>query len=868
MHQYLVDHALRNVWCSPRQDNQLVVAPKRITPLRGSLNVVRVMGVVIDLPVKKRYTHVFQIGQIDPTTIGLMRQIPHWRLQKWFKFSDAVNHANLEVTIYTANGVIAPRTDSYYMFTDERAVIFAIPEQRRRVSTYPLDLQQEVYFRFYSNNYYKSPSPLERVLECGYFTPQNANEILAMENQLANIKARPGHTFVWVNGLLVDDALFNDLQMDDYVEWVYDRSVKKVVEWSLNNVPQFRSKLDNVYKFLLHYPGPSDQTIDFQDDVDIYITHKPEQGFTRGVYYNRNQESHHRMVTHRDYSIATDPVWSLINGLLELRQIVNIDNQGLKIKAFIREGGMKRKLVQDNNRIFEMYKLDDPRPFRAMSGLDSTVSEWQAANLEASAYAELMRIPYKSVTMELVEKAYGYNAMSVLLGHTPQKMSLASGSPVAFLPYGLAQKSTVYEFDADGRLLGHRVHLNDDSYESTSPDCRMIEAVSGIASQTLDCVYGQTNIPVPDRQYSYRVYMCYLVEGEPNNNWVDITNDEGYYQVVNGKIVWTLGGQDHWLMVRTDKKLLSMDLTLTFNDGLLNFSMMENPTGNPIDDLVPMSVPLAQLDIWLNSYKLIRGLDYFVKFPQIFITNKTFLVQPTETAEQKIHVRMMGLPESNKVLDNIEETGWILNGQLSDNGIYDLREDRVMQINIGGRLVHRDDLLFAEQRPGQSLLNQMNGLPYQIKDLIVPLRTNTETDTYVLRRKSQAIDAKISAYMTQMYGQMGTNELSAITARYPVVSPFFSHILFLLRNRLIQLPEERLLLDQEVRAICQVHEGLLDFDPLLNENTPDKNFAYIVPHPDENPITLDFQGYRFLTQVVKIYGDDKIQVSDYVNMQA
>jgi hypothetical protein len=137
------------------------------------------------------------------------------------------------------------------------------------------------------------------------------------------------------------------------------------------------------------------------------------------------------MVTHRDYSIAVDPVWSLINGLLELRQIVNINNQGLKIKAFIREGGMKRKLVQDNNRIFEMYKLDDPRPFRAMSGLDSTVSEWQAANLEASAYAELMRVPYKSVTMELVEEAYGYNAMSVLLGNTPQKMSLESGSPVA-----------------------------------------------------------------------------------------------------------------------------------------------------------------------------------------------------------------------------------------------------------------------------------------------------------------------------------------------------------------------------------------------------------------------------------------------------
>lgn len=867
MHQYVVDHAINNVWSSPRQDNQLVVAPKRITPPRGALNVVRVMGSYIDLPAKKRYTHVFQVGQLDPTTLGLMRQIPHWRMQKWFKFSEAVNHSKLEVTIYTADGVVMPRTDCYYMFTDERAVIFAVPEQKRRSGGFKNNLQNEVYFRFYHNNYFRSNVRGVKEMECDFATPQNTKEILDLEAKLELIYVRPGHTFVWVDGLLVDKARLGDVKMDSYVEWVYDSSVKRTVEWKLEDLLQFRSHIDDTYKYLLHYEGSSDKTIDYQDDIDVYIGYQPENAYSKSVYYNRNQEHHHRMVTHRDYSIDTNVAWTLANDLTEMLSQESFGRSNLIVKAFIREGGRRRPLVFDNQRIFELYKLEESKIRDAMNGVHALVPEWQAANLEASGYTELMRANYNDVNMELVERAYGYNALSVILGDTPQKLSVDSGYPVAYLPYGLAQRSTVYEFDEYGRFLGWRTHLNDNSYEPTSPACRLIEAVSGTGSSTLDCIFGQTNIPIPEGSLSYRVYMCYLIQGQPNENWVDITGAEGYYKIENGKLVWLMGGAEHWIMIRTDKNLLALDFELSHNDGLFNFSLMENPSGNPMDDLVPMTIPLAQLDIWLNGYKLIRGLDYHVKFPQVFVTNKTFLIQPIDTAVQKVHVRMMGLPRGDLEMDTIEETGWVLNGQLSDNRIYDVREDRVMQINIGGKIYHREELLFAEKRPGGSLLNPLNGLPYQIKDLIVPMRTNTTSNTYDLRSKSQEIDRRVSAYMTEHYGDMGSTDLSAITARYPVVSPFLSHILFLLRNRLIQLPEERLLSDQEVRTICQTHEGLLDFDPLNDLHTPDLNFAYIVPHADENPFELDFQSYRFFTQVVKIYGMDKLKVTDYVTMR-
>ena len=52
MHEYLVNHALENVWCSPTQDNQLVFAPKRVTPARGALNYATVLGDTLELPVK------------------------------------------------------------------------------------------------------------------------------------------------------------------------------------------------------------------------------------------------------------------------------------------------------------------------------------------------------------------------------------------------------------------------------------------------------------------------------------------------------------------------------------------------------------------------------------------------------------------------------------------------------------------------------------------------------------------------------------------------------------------------------------------------------------------------------------------------
>ena len=862
MHEYLVNHALENVWCSPTQDNQLVFAPKRVTPARGALNYATVLGDTLELPVKKKPVHLFQIGQIDPFTIGLLRQVPHWRTQKWFKFSDAVNHANLEVTIYGANGVNLPRTDCYYIFLDERALIFAVPDQK----LVPVNLEQEqIYFRFYTNVFYQRSSPEARALSCGAFIPTTNNDILTMEGILNQKATLPGHLRTYVNGLLVKRAVLGDVQLGDRVEWVHDSSIKKIVEWKLEDLHQFRSDLDNSFKYLLHYQGQDSGTIDFQDDIDVHVILRRPGKFDRGVYYNRNQESFHRMVTHRDYSIVTENVVSLRDNLSsKLGDVIPPPDQVI-VQVMIREAGFIRPLVFENQRIFELYKLNEENRKRALIGLDANVPEWNCVELEKSAYNEVMRIPRSQVNIAKEEQAYGYNACSVILANTPTKTVANSGNQIANIPYGLQKGSTIYEFDAQGHLLGYHPHANDNEYEARDPACRLVEGVLGLPDETTDSVYGQTNIPMPVTGNSHRVYRCYLVGGVPTNNWEDITDGPDYV-VVNGMLQWTAGGDDHWLMVRGDGKILAYDYVHRFNDGLFNFTIMENPTGNPVDDMEPLTVPLAQLDIWLNDHKLIENLDCYIKFPQVYVTNKTFLLQPIADVDQHLHIRMVGLPEKSMALDKIEDTGWILNRTLSNNNRFDLRDDKVLQINVGGGIMHRNDLFFAEDRYPSVLLDQMNGLPYQIKDIIVPMRGFTQDDTYVFRRKAQETDQRVSDYMTLKFGEMESTATSAITARYPVVSPFFSHIIHLLIQGSIYPPQDRMMTTMEVVDICRVHEGLLQWDPLFEANTPDDRFAYIVPHANETPYSLDFLSYRFLKQVVEIYGNGMIEISDYINI--
>ena len=838
-----------------------MIAPKRVSVPGGALNRITVMDTELTFPLQRERFHVFVVGQLDPWVLGLLRQVPLWFSQRWYSFGEAVNAANMEITIYNANGVVLPRNKTYYMFLDEQTLVFAVPADAR----FPVDYKtDQLYFRFYSGAYFEVDGPATKKVQCGFGVPTSNNDIIALESLVASKRNEFANVRVYINGLLVDRPRLGDTKLNDYVEWIGDDSFVRMKEWKIAELFQFRSELDNTYKYLLHYAGVEPTQIEYHDDIDIHVVYRPPTGFARGVYYNRNNESHHRMLTHRDYSIRTDRVEVLRQ---ELETILETDISNLNhiyIQMFVRQDGFDRPLVFENQRIFELYKLDDISIVRSMVGLDSVVPEWNAIQLEMCGYTSLMKEKYRSVDIHTVEKAYGYNACSKILANTPTKTRLNSGRRRADISYGLQKNSTFYEFDTNGIMLGWRQQVNDNDYEAVSNDCRLIEGVCGLGGDHVDGSTGQSDLQLPVAGIGYRVYRCFLVGGVPNNNWVDITGT-AEYEVVDNKVVWVGGGAEHLLHVRSDLKFISYDTEVEMNDGLLNFTVMEKPNGNVNEPWVPMSIPMAQLDIWMNERPLMRGLDYYVEFPQVYITNRLYIAQPVETTPQRFHIRMRSLPSADMKFDDIEQRGWVYHNAISVNHRYDVKDDKVLQINVGGRIMHREDVLFGEDRPAPAPLAGMNGLPYQIKDLIVPMWGFTFNTTETMRAASQEIDVRVSNYMTEKFQPMEPDDLAAIPQRYPVVSPFLSHVLYRLRNKDIVLPIDRHLSDQEVMAACQPYESLLVFDPLTDDKV-DEKFMYIIPHMNQTPHTLEFLEYRFFTQVIRLYTQDRVVINEYVTV--
>lgn len=94
MLRHLVNHALQNVWCSPRQDNLHILQLHKLTAKYGVLTDVKVMGRDIPLPNTKNRFHVYQIGQISPQYLGALAIKPTWLSERWTSFSTAINANN------------------------------------------------------------------------------------------------------------------------------------------------------------------------------------------------------------------------------------------------------------------------------------------------------------------------------------------------------------------------------------------------------------------------------------------------------------------------------------------------------------------------------------------------------------------------------------------------------------------------------------------------------------------------------------------------------------------------------------------------------------------------------------------------------
>jgi len=864
MYDYLLDHAIKNVWCNPEQDRQYIFKPKRITPPAGALNYYKVMWRSYSLPEKGVNYHIFQIGNLHPLFINLFNTADTTINSTWVPLSVACNENKMLVNIYNDAGVSIPLHTVFYMFDNTSNLIIGIKEN----NLIPADFSNDsFYMRVYSNAYFnsiRSDASIDGVYVAGG-TFTTIDDIVLFQNIYDTYLAKDGLVTAYVNGLLVSNISLTTVAIGDVVEFIYDSSVIKTIVFKLNDLYTFQSTLDASIKYILHYSDTDINDILYFDDNDIFLTYSDSVGSSlfKGLYYHKNQVSSIRMLTHRDYSISVPNVVYFSNELAAIKNIAPVDPTLISVVLVVRKSGYDRSLIYDNNRIFELYKLNDEQILQAMAGLNSNNIYWTADNLESSAYTKIMREDYKNIIKQDVQDAYGYNSVSKLLADTPSVPVIISLLPAVNLPYGLTDKSTGYEYDVNGKLLGYYHHSYGSVYNVSNPNTTLVEMITGTGDYYPDAVFGTDNITLPT-DFDYRVYKSHLtIDNVSDNIWTDITGTADY-TVIDNKLVWANQDFNQFLMVRTNSKFLAYDLDIFLLDGNFKFTLSEiEDRGNGNVNYI-MPVPMGELDLFMNGYSLINGLDYILNFPEITILNKRFLVDQANSA-QHFHIRFSNFCNQDLSINSTNDFGYVIDGLLSVNNRFDLRDDKVLRIVVNGGLKTKSSFNFGETTSGVNTTDINNGSPYSIRDIVVPVNNLVNGDTYTFRAKSIEVDKVVSDYMSLYYIDPVINTPSAIPSRYEIVSPFIASIIDALVNQ--KIPDSdisKTLSDNAVIKICKPYESWLKFDTITDINKVDSNFVIVHPTVFQTTVGLNLYQYRFLTKVVKIYSKDTVSLSPFV----
>lgn len=852
----LVNHAIENAWANPQADRQHVLRLARISRDVGDINYTTVMNGYVPLPTRQELYHVFQIGQNHPWTWNVgdnyVTPLPE---EVWVPLSDLRYMRQLVANVYLDTGVQMPSTGVFVRMRYDHNIVIAITD----FVNMDVPRNVQMYLRVYSNAYYERIAEENRDEMVQVFggMMNSPQQVLRWQNQYLTLKnSGEGYTQAFVNGRLVNDFPPGSYRQRDYLDVCYDYSVEKVVDIPVKNMPTFLSKRDNRQKFIFHPPRQFDERdleVIYFDDIDFWLI-GPDG---TGVYYHRNLPDAVRTLTHRDYALCVSYLQNLVNahGWGQLNNCT--------VRAVMRRSGVDQTLVHDSNRLREMYKLPDDLILDTMVNVRATLPEWSAVVLEQSKYSELLGTQYGRLSSDLVRDAYGYNAMTQVMANTPlllTKEAVPGLNPYAVLSPSLRDNVQAYEYDKNGLYLGTYYQSTGNRYVARNTNAAIIEVYSGKASKSPNYKLGNDDYAL-NPKYGYRTYRAEWNGTVINETtWQDVTGNNAIYMNNNGTLKWLHNKNRYIGLVLTNDVFLGYDFTLDHLDKTLAFSITYDWAGGGLE------APIApgNVDVIMNGRSLIPGIDYLFTYPRIVITNKSYLIPGRP---QSFTVRCTGWGTIDLKPQPANDYGWVTQEHISNNDVYNLRDDRTVRCVVAGRIVRREDLVYAEDIPTAAALDpSYNGQPYYVSNVMASVREVNDYDTFPLRESAMDLDNRLSAYLTSIYPQPDLGNPNFVQQKYVVYSPLLQKLIYDLRLGFLLLPTAGWGSDENLDKLLTPYKWWMDFDPCTKE----LDWTYVLVHPHNQPGTLEVtsQQYEFLNRVIDLYLNKRTQLSGYLTITA
>jgi len=438
-----------------------------------------------------------------------------------------------------------------------------------------------------------------------------------------------------------------------------------------------------------------------------------------------------------------------------------------------------------------------------------------------------------------------------------------SGQLIAQVPFFYEYDSTAFEYDENGLLLGYYIHTGDELYNCVSIKCKYVEFFHGVGASMIDEYHNKARVVI-NPNYDYRFYVKQAASNTSTLTWMDVTGTSFYtiYPSIQGPTaVWAIGNTNE-TMIRSNKKFYLYTFKTMVTDGLFEFNINTVEQVNNEYVSSKMQIPMGELDIFLNGHYLIENLDYYLDFPRVVITTKDYFKGDPITKDQEVVIRFSGLCDKQLNKTKPYEFGFIRNDVVSNNKIYNIRDDKVISIFIKGSIYLREELQFNENNPNFNLFDKMNGYPYLIKDTIAPIKSIVKRDVYDYKKLSIDVDKKISDYLTIKIPEVEPVTLNPILDYHNVFSPFICKILFDLKHGILDSPLfQTQYNDDQLRTLIAPYLSLIKLDPTYVDNESNRDFIRIHPHHLNDTVSINAQQYVFLNRVVKLYCRDLIDLS-------
>lgn len=365
----------------------------------------------VHLPDQENPYKVFTISNINPHVLNLLTQHKLWYRDSWVKLIDDANERSYLFQVYSKEGRMCPADNVYYSYVNERTLLIAVRWDKKFATRYR-GVEFE-YLRLYSNFYFNTQRyedlPVKLGIKMMSFSvpPARADRAAMIQSFIDDNEAHGGKVIMYHNGYYVN-KIPDELVMYDFVDLIYDQSIVKVERLPYSSLVPFTSTLDDRVKLGLYRDEGSD-TVQFKDDLDLYVLDGKEDATSKGLYFYKHKDYVVRNITNKDFSIDSAYLGNQIRYLNEETQSFGNDKW---MDVYIRDGDTIRPMIHSSIKLNELYKLSIDELKDLMNNTAYTTKAFRVEQMEASRYFDLMNTTNpKDVTLKNCVEALGYSGV-------------------------------------------------------------------------------------------------------------------------------------------------------------------------------------------------------------------------------------------------------------------------------------------------------------------------------------------------------------------------------------------------------------------------------------------------------------------------